>query len=233
MGKLAVMWRSLDERQSCPAAYTIAALAISGAPSPLAKLGAGAFNGIMSTASPARPRLAEIFMLFLRIGAVSFGGGMSAWIRREVVLKQGWLEDRQFLAGLALCQITPGANGVNIAIFTGSLLRGGLGACAAFFGLMAIPFVVLLVAGGVYFANQAAIRNAGLGAALAGVAAAAIGLMMANGMRLSRRNLKGVAPALITLATALAIGWFRFPLLQVLAAMVPVSLAVTWWGRRA
>ena len=121
----------------------------------------------MSTASPARPRLAEIFMLFLRIGAVSFGGGMSAWIRREVVLKQGWLEDRQFLAGLALCQITPGANGVNIAIFTGSLLRGGLGACAAFFGLMAIPFVVLLVAGGVYFANQAAIRNAGLGAALA------------------------------------------------------------------
>ena len=57
--------------------------------------------------------------------------------------------------------------------------------------------------------------------------------MMANGVRLSRRNLKGVAPALITLATALAIGWFRFPLLQVLAAMVPVSLAVTWWGRRA
>ena len=186
-----------------------------------------------SSPGPARPALTEIFLLFLRIGAVSFGGGMSAWIRREVVLKKGWLEDRQFLAGLALCQITPGANGVNIAIFTGSLLRGGLGACAAFCGLMAIPFVVLMAAGWVYFANQGAIRNAGLGTALAGVAAAAIGLMMANGVRLSRRNLKGVRPALVTLATALAIGWFRFPLLEVLALVVPVSLAVAWWERRA
>lgn len=186
----------------------------------------------MSAPVPARPRLAEIFVLFLRIGAVSFGGGMSAWIRREVVLKKGWLEDRQFLAGLALCQITPGANGVNIAIFTGSLLRGGWGACAAFAGLMAIPFFALLAAGGVYFANQAAIRNAGLGAALAGVAAAAIGLMMANGVRLSRRNLKGVAPALITVATALSIGWLRLPLLEVLAVVVPASLAITWWAKR-
>lgn len=205
----------------------------------VAKRAIGGLNGGMvsspvSAAPPvsARPQLTEIFLLFLRIGAVSFGGGMSAWIRREVVLKKGWLEDRQFLAGLALCQITPGANGVNIAIFTGSLLRGGMGACAAFFGLMAVPFVALMAAGFVYFANQAAIRNAGLGAALVGVAAAAIGLMMANGVRLSRRNLKGVRPALVMLATALAIGWFRLPLLEVLAVMVPVSLAITWSERR-
>jgi chromate transporter len=183
--------------------------------------------------SPAPPRLAEIFLLFLRIGAVSFGGGMSAWIRREVVQKKAWLEDRQFLAGLALCQITPGANGVNIAIFTGSLLRGGPGAMAAFSGLMAIPFLALMAAGAAYFANQGAIRAAGFGAALAGVAAAAIGLMLANGIRLSRRNLRSLPQAAITLATALSIGWFRLPLLEVLVVIAPASLAIAWWQRRA
>ena len=185
-----------------------------------------------TTTAPSRPALTDIFMLFLRIGAVSFGGGMSAWIRREVVLKKGWLEDRQFLAGLALCQITPGANGVNIAIFTGSLLRGGAGACAAFAGLMAIPFFALLGAGAFYFANQGAIRSAGLGTALAGVAAAAIGLMMANGIRLSRRNLRSWPQAGITLATALSIGWFRLPLLEVLVLIAPASLAIAWWQRQ-
>jgi len=185
----------------------------------------------MSESSDQRapPGLTEIFLLFLRIGAVSFGGGMSAWIRREVVQKKGWLEDRQFLAGLALCQITPGANGVNLAIFVGSLLRGAAGAGAAFGGLMAVPFLALLGAGAVYFHRQDAIHAAGLGAALGGVAAAAIGLMLANGIRLSRRNLRGLRPALITLATALAIGWFRLPLLYVLAVVAPASLALTWW----
>ena len=182
---------------------------------------------------PPVPSLTEIFWLFLRIGAVSFGGGMSAWIRREVVLKKGWLEDAQFLAGLALCQITPGANGVNLAIFTGSLLRGAAGASAAFFGLMAIPIVALLAAGAFYFAHHAAIRHAGFGAALGGVAAAAIGLMLANGVRLSRRNLRGVGGAAVMVATALAIGVMRWPLLSVLAVVVPISLALTWWERRA
>ena len=175
------------------------------------------------------PRLAEIFLLFLRIGAVSFGGGMSAWIRREVVQKKGWLEDPQFLAGLALCQITPGANGVNLAIFVGAFLRGALGACASFLGLVALPFFVLLGLGMLYFERQDVIHAAGLGAALAGVASAAIGLMLANGIRLSRRTLRGLRPACITIATALAIGGFRLPLLWVLAVVAPASLALTWW----
>jgi len=100
--------------------------------------------------------VAEIFALFFRIGAVSFGGGMSAWIRREVVHKRGWLEESQFLAGLAMSQIAPGANGVNIAVFVGAQLRGLAGACAAFAGLIGLPAVVLLGLGWLYFATQGA-----------------------------------------------------------------------------
>ena len=182
---------------------------------------------------PARPSLPQIFLAFFRIGSLSFGGGMSAWIRREMVVRHGWLEDRQFLAGLALSQITPGANGVNMAVFAGTVLRGLPGALAAFFGLMALPACLLVALGGLYFSARGGAIDMWLGKALTGVAAAAIGLVLANGIRLARRNLKGWAPTGITVATAVAIGVFRLNLLPVLAVVIPASLIVAWWSRRA
>ena len=56
--------------------------------------------------------------------------------------------------------------------------------------------------------------------------------MMANGIRLSRRNLRSLPQAAITLATALSIGWFRLPLLEAMAVLVPASLAIAWWQRQ-
>ena len=191
-------------------------------------------------APPPRPGLekiglAKIFLVFLRIGTVSFGGGMSAWIRRELVLRLGWLEERQFLAGLALSQITPGPSGINLAVFVGSVLHGAPGAVAAFAGLMAVPVFLLLLAGKLYFAAHDAVMEAWLAKALAGVAAAAIGLVLANGVRLARRNILGVIPAATMAATAVAIGVLRLPLLPVLAVMVPASFLLAqrgiWWGR--
>jgi chromate transporter len=174
--------------------------------------------------------LVKIFLAFLRIGAVSFGGGMSAWIRREMVLRLGWLEDRQFLAGLALSQITPGPSGINLAVFVGSVLHGAPGAVAAFSGLMTVPVFLLLIAGKLYFGAHDAAIDTWLAKALAGIAAAAIGLVLANGVRLARRNIFGVIPAVTMAATVVAIGVLRLPLLPVLAVMVPASLLLVQWG---
>ena len=71
-----------------------------------------------------RTPLSALFLGFLSIGAMSFGGGLAAWIRREAVQRRGWLDDRQFLSGYALSQIVPGATNVNLAVFIGSQLRG-------------------------------------------------------------------------------------------------------------
>jgi chromate transporter len=67
-----------------------------------------------------RTRLTDLFLGFLNIGAMSFGGGLATWIRRETVQRRGWLDDRQFLAGYALSQIVPGATNVNLAVFIGA-----------------------------------------------------------------------------------------------------------------
>jgi chromate transporter len=174
--------------------------------------------------SPLRPALADIARVFLAIGLQSFGGGMSAWIRREVVTKRGWLGEQQFVGGLALAQIAPGANGVNLAVFVGTALRGWAGALAALVGMLLVPVIVILLLG----AGFLSVRGVpGVESAMVGLGAAAIGMNIANGLRMMRRNVQGAVAIALMLVTAGAVGVLGFKLWLVLLAMVPVSLAVT------
>ena len=103
---------------------------------------------------PRRPSLASLFAGFVSIGMMSFGGGLAAWIRREVVQRRGWLDDQQFLSGYALSQLVPGATNVNLAVFIGAQLRGVPGAVAAVLGLTALPVAIVLVLGVLYLHSQ-------------------------------------------------------------------------------
>ena len=180
--------------------------------------------------SAARPSLAALFVCFMQVGAISFGSGMTPWIRREVVQRRMWIDDRTLLSGVALSQIAPGPNGVNLAVYVGTALRGGLGACAALGGMLAIPVVFLLAAGWLY--QRAGLMPSGsvLVKALSGMGAAAIGLMLANGVRLTPRNVRGPRAWGVMVGVALAIGLLRWPLLPVLAAAIPISLLLVLRG---
>lgn len=173
------------------------------------------------------PTLGALFFCFLRLGAMSFGGGMSAWIRIEVVQKRGWIEDRQFLSGLALCQIAPGPNAVNLAVFIGTTLLGAAGAAVALSAMLAVPMAILFAAGYAYFTVRAMPQGAWFSTLLAGAGAAAIGLTLANGVRLTKRGVRGKTAWAIMLATVLAMGVLRVPLLWTLLIAIPVSLLIT------
>ena len=178
---------------------------------------------------PARASLSALFAAFLSIGLMSFGGGLAAWIRREVVERRGWLDDRQFLAGYALSQIVPGASNVNLAVFIGAQLRGVPGVLAALAGLMLVPIVLILGVGTLYLKSQGVPGWGWLGTALTGMGAVAIGLNIATGIKLARHNLRGVTAALVTLATTVCIGVLRVPLGEALAVIFPISLALSVW----
>jgi chromate transporter len=64
--------------------------------------------------------------------------------------------------------------------------------------------------------------------ALAGVAAAAVGLSLQTGLRAARHAAKSIVRALILLVTFLAIFIWRLPLLWVVGIMAPLSIALTW-----
>ncbi len=170
--------------------------------------------------------LAALFMSFLAIGSTSFGGGLTGWIRRELVEKRRWIDDQQFLSNYALSQIVPGAVNVNLAVLIGTQLRGIPGAFAALAGLMLVPLAILMTLGAFYFAAHDVPGARYLNLALAGAGAAAIGFNVATGIRLARRNVRRLGPAMISIAIIVGIGILRIPLLDVLLVMIPASLAL-------
>jgi chromate transporter len=92
------------------------------------------------------PSMGEIVKAFLHLGATAYGGlAMVEPIRRRVVQEKGWLNQKDFLDGLALCQLVPGATVVQLATYVGYRLRrtaGGLAAAAAFI----LPAFLLMLA---------------------------------------------------------------------------------------
>src|SRR5512140_2594457 len=70
------------------------------------------------------PSLREIIAAFLHLGISAFGGlAMIEPVRRRVVEDKGWLSQTEFLDGLALCQMAPGATVVQLAAYAGYRLR--------------------------------------------------------------------------------------------------------------
>jgi len=173
---------------------------------------------------PLSPSLTTLFLGFAGIGLSSFGGGLTAWVRREVVQRRGWMDDQQFLSGYALSQLVPGATNVNLAVFIGTQLRGIPGALVCFAGLTTPPLVIAVILGAAYFGMRGLPGGASVSIALSGMGAVAIGLNLGTGIRLAQHGIRRVVPALIAATVALSVGVAGFPLVRVLAVMIPVSL---------
>ena len=186
----------------------------------------------MSTGSspPYVPSHAELFLAFLKITVMGFGGTLP-WTRRMFVEEKRWMTAEEFNDVYALCQFLPGPNIVNLTAVFGSRMRGLTGALAAWAGFLVLPFILMVTVGALYaqYGDVDALRRV-----LAGIAAAAAGLLIATAAKMVVPLVKGgVGPApFVVLATAAAIGVMRWPLLGVLAVVVPVSIALAWWVRR-
>jgi chromate transporter len=177
-----------------------------------------------------RISLPSIFVMFLRLGLLSFGGGLTGWMHREVVVRKSWLSDDVFLTGLALAQILPGTNVTNLAVYIGQHLRGPVGAATALLGLVSGPFLAVIAFASVY-GRIAMIPW--VYAALEGLAAAAVGLLIMMAVRSVRHSAHDLASVLVILGTFAGISLFELPLVPVAACAAAVSVAAALWqGRR-
>jgi len=177
--------------------------------------------------SSPRPPIATIFFIFFRIGMFSFGGGLSGWVFREVVLRRGWLDEDEFMSGLALCQILPGTNVTNLAVYVGQKLRGWRGAASAFAGLLCVPFFAVIALASVYGLLKALPYA---DAAIEGVAAAAIGLPLIIIARGARRTARHPTTLLAFLATFAGVGLLHWSL-PIVAAVVGAASVYDAWLR--
>lgn len=181
-------------------------------------------------AMPIRPGLFELFVAFAKMSLAGFGGVL-VWARRAIVDQHRWMTPDEFNEAFALCHFLPGPNIVNLSVVFGARFRGIPGSIAAFLGLVGPPVVIVTVLAAIYarYGEIPALQRT-----LAGVSCAAVGLFLAVIARMMLPLLKRRDPVALTLLAAVfvAIGVLRFPLVPVLLAAIPLSLALTFATRR-
>ncbi len=124
--------------------------------------------------------LLKMFLAFLGIGAVAFGGGYAVLplFERIIVDQYEWFTRSELLDMLAVSQVTPGPIAINSATFIGFTLYGVVGAFLATVGVVTVPVVLISVVS-VYqqrFKNSKAVQAIfrGLRPALAGLIFASV-----------------------------------------------------------
>lgn len=131
----------------------------------------------------------ELFLVFLKVGAVSFGGGigMLALIRDEVV-SRGWMTEPELLNMVGVSESTPGPIAVNIATFIGSEQGGILGALATTIGVVIPSFIIILIIAAL-IGNL--LKFAGVKAFLGGLRPCVVGLILATAVTMLLSTLIG------------------------------------------
>ena len=83
-------------------------------------------KSLLQAAPPGTNKLAEVALLFLRLGFTAFGGPAAhiAMMRAEVVQRRQWISDERFLDLLSVVNLIPGPNSTELAIYL-SYLRAG------------------------------------------------------------------------------------------------------------
>ena len=179
--------------------------------------------------APARPAsLGALFAAFTWLALQGFGGVLPV-AQRELVERHRWLTRDQFVEMLAVSQVLPGPNVVNLALMFGDSVFGVRGAAVAVAGMLTAPLFVVLALAALYveYADIAAVTGA-----LRGMSAVAAGLVVSTALKLLgtlRANPMGRPLALgFAAATFIATAWLRWPLAWVIAGLGAVAIAVAW-----
>lgn len=174
-----------------------------------------------SGVAPTSPKLSDLFIQFLIIGAISFGGGIIAYERILLVDKKKWLSPDEFMAYLAISQTMPGLNSVNLAVLLGDHLRGAMGAICAALGLI-LPGSFFVLGMGILYTSNSDHPLANL--ILAGIAAAATGLLAAITYRIGDGQWGHIKSLSLIVVTFVLMSIVKLPLPIVLLITAPIAI---------
>ena len=106
----------------------------------------------------------DLFLVFAKIGVMTFGGGyaMLPMLERELIDNRGWTTNEELMDYFAVAQCTPGVIAVNTATFIGYKLYGNLGGIVATLGVVFPSLVIITTIAGVLtnFADIPAVKHA-------------------------------------------------------------------------
>lgn len=96
-------------------------------------------------------KLIKLFLVFFKIGVISFGGGygMIIVMKKELVEK-GLATEDEFIDALTIAETVPGALAVNLSIAQAGMLAGNIGAIVAFIGVVLPSFLCILLLSSIF-----------------------------------------------------------------------------------
>jgi chromate transporter len=156
-------------------------------------------------------------------------GGVAPVARHVLVEDRKWLSDKDYASVLGLGQILPGANVVNASVMIGERFHGLFGSLIALSGLMAMPMIILIGLATLYehFSAFPAVQ-----AAIAGMAAAAAGLVVGTALKMARRLKPTRSAVIFGLLAFLCVGLLRAQLIPSIIVLGPLSIAAVAWEKR-
>ena len=96
--------------------------------------------------------LSLLFKRFLKIGATAYGGpAIAGQMKKTIVQEWGWMKEPEFMRGMALCQLIPGATFVQLSTYIGYRLGGIWGAFLCAIAFVIPAFILLLILSTIYF----------------------------------------------------------------------------------
>lgn len=145
-------------------------------------------------------QLGNIFWIFFKIGAFTFGGGLAMLplIQREVVDKRQWVSEAEILDIFAISQSVPGAIAVNSAIFIGKRISGSKGAVVATLGVVLPAFVSIILIITILIGLKG---NIIVDKVFTGIRAASAALILLAALKLGKAAIKGKAGYIIALVS--------------------------------
>lgn len=174
----------------------------------------------------------HLFLAFTRLALQGFGGVLAV-AQRELVERLGWMSKEEFVETLAVAQVLPGPNVVNLSMMVGDRFFGLRGAAAALAGMLLAPALVVLLVAAAF--AQLSSHPMALDA-LRGMGAVSAGLILATGIKLLpalRQSPLGRPLALgLALLAFVLIALLRWPLITVLALLGGGGMAIAWWRLR-
>ena len=167
-------------------------------------------------ATSLHPNLAEIAAFFSKIGALTFGGGLTiiALIQEQAVDQYHWLTHQEFIDGLALGQFTPGPM-IIVAAYVGYKIAGFGGAALAATAIFLPSFVITLPILPIYERVRKLVWTT---AAMKGIGPAVMGILVVKLGQIAPYALPDFMAVAILIATVITLVMSRIGPVKIMVA---------------
>src|SRR6266576_1363691 len=171
------------------------------------------------------PTLGGLFLSFLKIGLVGFGGGLAviAQVRSLAVQQRRWLTDQEFAAGFAIAQTLPGTAAGNTATYVGLRLRGWRGAIVAITGFI-LPSMLMMIVLAILYRHLRYLPETDR--LFHGLNAAVVALVIVTAWRIGRNSLVKPWQWFVGVLACVVVAFFSATVIEVVLAAGLVGIFI-------